>query len=112
MERVVLFNLLPKEGNFMTLKVLRQVKEKVGLDPKELKDCKVKSDEVKGTLSWDTTKDPHKEIEFNRDVKKIIVDALEKMDKDGKLNDQHISLYEKFVEEKIDKDEKIIEIDR
>jgi len=112
MERVVLFNLLPKEGNFMTLKVLRQAKEKIGLDPKELKDCKVKQDPEKGTLTWDADKDPHKEIEFNREVKKIIVDTLEKMDKDGKLSDQHISLYEKFVEEKIDKDEKIIEIDK
>jgi hypothetical protein len=112
MERVVLFNLLPKEGNFMTLKTLRQAKEKIGLDPKEIKDAKVKQNVENGTLTWDADKDPHKEIEINRDVKKIIVDALEKLDKDGKLNDQHITLFEKFVEEKEEKDTKIIELDK
>ncbi len=100
MERIVLFNILPKEGNFMTLKTLRQLKEEVGLDPKEIKEIKIKNDTEKGSVTWDTTKDPHKEIEINREAKKIIVDTLEKLDKDGKLNDQHISLYEKFVEEK------------
>jgi hypothetical protein len=115
LERVLLFNLLPKEGNFLTLKTIRQLRERVGLDAKEVKEIKVVNDIEKGTLTWDADKDPHKEIEVNRDANKIIVDVLEKMDKDGKLNDQHISLYEKFVEEKseeTDKENKVIELDK
>lgn len=39
-----------------------------------------------------------KDIELGDTVTNLIVEALKKLDKDGKLRDEHFSLYEKFVE--------------
>jgi hypothetical protein len=99
-ERLVLLNILPKEGNFITLKILRQIREELSFNEKEIKDLKLTSDPVKGTATWIPEKDPNKEIEIGRETKKIIVEVLEKLDKDSKLSQEHLSLYEKFVEEK------------
>ena len=99
-ERLVLLSILPKEGNFITLKIVRQLREGLSFNEKEIKEVKLSIDPEKGNATWDASKDPNKEVEIGREAKKIIVDALEKLDKDSKLTQEHFSLYEKFVEEK------------
>lgn len=99
-ERLVLLNILPKEGNFITLKILRQLREGLSFNEKEIKDLKLAIDQEKGTATWDQEKEPNKEMEIGREGKKIIVETLEKLDEDKKLTHEHYSLYEKFVEEK------------
>ncbi len=99
-ERLVLLNILPKEGNFLTLKIVRQLREGLSFEEKEIKEVDLTIDPKTGQATWDTAKDPNKEIEIGREAKKIIVEVLEKLDKDNKLGEQHITLYEKFVEEK------------
>ena len=98
-ERLVLLNILPKEGNFITLKIVRQLREGLSFNEKEIKETKLAIDPEKGTATWEQEKDPNKEIEIGREAKKVIVEALEKLDKDAKLTQEHFSLYEKFVEE-------------
>lgn len=104
-ERLVLLNILPKEGNFITLKIIRQLREGLSFNEKEIKDLKLGINQEKGTATWEQEKDPNKEVEIGREAKKIIVEVLEKLDKDGKLTQEHFSLYEKFVEEKEEKKE-------
>ena len=99
-ERLVMLNILPKEGNFITLKIVRQLREGLSFDEKEIKELKLTIDPAKGNATWEQDKDPNKEIEIGREAKKVIVESLEKLDKDEKLTQEHFSLYEKFVEEK------------
>lgn len=99
-ERLVLLNVLPKEGNFITLKITRQLREGLSFNEKDIKELKLTIDPVKGNATWDAEKDPNKEMDIGREAKKIIVETLEKLDKDEKLTQEHFSLYEKFVEEK------------
>lgn len=99
-ERLVLLNILPKEGNFITLKITRQLREGLSFNEKEIKELKLAIDPEKGNATWNPSKDPNKEVEIGREAKKIIVESLEKLDKDAKLTQEHFSLFEKFVEGK------------
>ena len=94
-ERIVLFELLPKEGSFSTLKILREAREALELTPKERKDWEVQIT-PQGAIQWNPKK--AKAVEVNmKDVQDIAKAALEKLDKDEKLADQHVTLYEKIV---------------
>ena len=100
LERLVLLNVLPKEGNFITLKIVRQLREGLSFNEKEVKEVKLTIDPQNGAARWDVAKDPNKEIEVGREAKKIIVEVLEKLNQESKLKEEHFSIYEKFVEEK------------
>jgi len=99
-ERLVLLNILPKEGNFLTLKIVRKLRENLSFNEEEIKALNIKVDPEKGNATWDASKDPNKEVEIGREANKVIVEALEKLDKDEKLTQEHFTLFEKFVEEK------------
>lgn len=96
-ERLVLLNILPKEGNFITLKIIRKLQENLSFSEKEIKELKITLDPEKGNASWDASKDESKDIEIGEEAKKIIAGALEKLDKDEKLTQEHFTLFEKFV---------------
>jgi len=99
-ERLVLLNILPKEGNFVTLKIVRKLQGDLSFNEKEIKELKITIDPEKGNATWDASKDKEKDVEIGRETKKIITEALEELDKDKKLTQEHFTLFEKFVEEK------------
>ena len=98
-ERLVCMALLPTEGSFATLKIVRELQMTLAPTEEEYKAAGLKDDLLTGginaELGWDKVED--KEIVFGDIAKAIIVSALEKLDKEEKLTQQHISLYEKFV---------------
>jgi len=96
-ERLMLLNILPKEGNFVTLKIVRELREGLSFNEKEIKDLNLKVDD-KGNATWNPAKDKNKDVEIGGQANKIIVETLEKLDKDKKLTESHLSVYEKFIE--------------
>jgi hypothetical protein len=102
-ERLVLVNMLPQEGNWSHRKVVREVSEEVDLDTEERTKLNLRQGEEGKGVMWDEP-DPDKpytkECEIKPKGMALIIDHLSKMDKDEKLEPQHDSLYEKFVEEK------------
>jgi len=98
-ERLVCMALLPAEGSFATLKIVRELQLELAPTEEEYKLAGLKDDLLTGginaELGWDKVED--KEIVFGDIAKAIIVSALEKLDKEEKLTQQHFSLYEKFV---------------
>jgi len=99
LERLVLSGLLPKEGNFTNLKLVRQLKEELSFN--DLENKKLNFVQVGDQVRWDEliARDVKKKVTFSDDsmMRKIIVEALTKLDKDGKLRDEHFTLYEKFI---------------
>jgi len=95
-ERLVLLNLLPNEGNFLTLKLMRKLREALSFDEEELKRLNVVQNGDR--VSWDITVDIRKDIAVGDVMTDVIVKDLKGKDKDGKLTEDHITLYEKFVE--------------
>jgi len=96
-ERLILLSILPKEGNFVTLKIIRKLREDLSFSEEEIAEIDLKLDD-KGNATWNPAKDKGKEVEIGGQANKVIVEALEKLNKDNKLTENHLSIYEKFVE--------------
>ncbi|MDD5510903.1 MAG: hypothetical protein PHI12_08835 [Dehalococcoidales bacterium] len=94
-DRLILLNILPKEGDFTTLKIIRKLREDLSFTEDEHKALNFVQEE--GNIKWQTEADIPKEILIGEKATDIIVEVLKKLDKDKKLTDQHVSVYEKFV---------------
>jgi hypothetical protein len=96
-ERLILLNALPKEGDFITLKIVRKLREDLSFSEEEHKILNFKQDE--NSLHWNIDGDILKNIEIGTKAMEIICDVLKKLNDSKKLTEQHYSLYEKFVGE-------------
>lgn len=100
-ERLVLMDLLPKEGNFVTLKIVRKNLDNLGFNDAELKEYDMTSAE--NTVNWDFEKAKKnnswpKQFVFEDFITSIIKLKLKKLDAEEKLEGKYLSLYEKFIE--------------
>ena len=98
-ERLALAQILPKEGNFLTLRIIKKITEKVSLTETEIEDWQIKSFESSpGTtsFSWSPAVKTDTEIEFTDAETDLIRQELNKLDKSGKLTFGNISTFEKF----------------
>lgn len=96
-ERLILMGILPKEGNFVTLKILRELTAKLGVSQEEYKEFEIVEDKKINQVYWGQKGSEEKEMEFGEKECDLIVESLEKLDKEKKLEQRHFTLYEKFV---------------
>ena len=94
-ERIHVLGLLPAEGNFLTLKILKDLKEVLGFSEKDYKEMEIK--QVGDQVMWNTKGTEEREIPIGEKATEMIVEALKKLDKEGKLTMNTFSLYEKFI---------------
>ena len=98
-DRLVCLALLPAEGSYATLKIVRELQMELAPSEEESKLAGVVDDLLTGgvqaKLGWDKVGD--KEIVFGDIAKGIIVAALTKLDAEEKLTQQHFNLYRWFV---------------
>jgi len=102
-DRLVCLALLPAEGSYATLKIVRELQMELAPTEEEsklagIRDNMLGSGGVIAELGWDKVED--KEIVFGDVAKGIIVAALEKLNTEEKLTQQHFNLYKWFVEGK------------
>lgn len=100
-ERLVLLSVLPAEGNFVTLKVVRKLRESLSFSEEEIKGYKfvygVNQETNQNQVTWDNSIEQSKSIEIGTQAKTIIQDALKKLDEQEKLRDEHFTLCVKFL---------------
>ncbi len=94
-DRLILLNILPKEGDFTTLKIIRKLREDLSFSESEHAILQFKQDG--GNVQWKQEGDIPIEISIGEKATDLIVEVLKKLDKEKKLQDQHFSLYELFV---------------
>ncbi len=87
--------ILPAEGNFVTLKVIRELKANLGVKDEEFKLYEIVQKD--NQITWNDKGTEEVEFELGEKAVDIIVEQLEKLDKGKKLEDKHFSLFEKFV---------------
>lgn len=97
LERLQLLQILPKEGNFVTLKIVKTLLNNISIGEKEFKEFDIK--QTGEQLTWNEKGNEEREIEIGEKAMDIVADTLKKVDKEGKLNNNMLSLYEKFVRE-------------
>lgn len=95
LDRFLLLNLLPKQGTFEDLIVTKDIKSKIEVTQEELKKLNVKSQE-NGNITWDSSKDEPKEIEFTDKEQEIITKELKALSEQKKLTENHLNLYQLF----------------
>ena len=97
LERLVIGTLLPKETNFTTWKIVNDLKNDIALTESELKTLNMKPNpEGEGIIAnWGDV--PEKEVVFGEVAEKMIIDALKNLDSENKLLEEHLTVYQKFV---------------
>lgn len=108
-QRFMVMTLLPPEGSYRTLKIIRELQAELGSTEEEDKLAGLYDLPGGGTdaENWDAVEP--KEIVFGDVAKALVVDALKKLDEEEKLKQQHFILYEKFVLEKVEEPEEEVE---
>jgi len=96
-ERFMLLQILPKEGNFVTLRITRDLRTALAVTEKEFKDFEITQDGEH--TKWNTKGNEEREIMIGEKATDIIVESLKQLDKDKKLTEQYFTVYEKFVKE-------------
>lgn len=96
-ERIIILSLLPKEGSFLNLKLVREIKEDLSFSVEEHSLYKITMNS-EGMITWIDPENYEKEYLFNEPITDLIKQSLIRLDKEEKLEeDKHLSLYEKFV---------------
>ena len=93
-DRLILLGILPKEGDFTTLKILRQMKDELSFSEEEHKKLNFRQEGE--TILWDEELEG-KEVTFGEKATDIIVDAFRKLNDQKKLRIEQMELYERFV---------------
>jgi len=106
LDRLKLLEALPPQGDIGTLKIIRQLKEKLSFTEEEIQDMEISfkaSEEVKDGVAhpvieynWNREKAKILIVEFKPTALNILAVALKKLNREGKLTEQYVSIYEKF----------------
>lgn len=95
-ERLVMLSIMPREGNFVTLRMMRDIVARVGFSAKELTEFGIE-ELPDGRVRWVQDVPTDRPFTFDEAEVNLIKKALKKMDEDEKLNVDSVSLYEKFM---------------
>ena len=91
-ERITLQGILPAEGDLITMRVLKDLKTRLGFTEDEIKHYNIQASN--GQISWKNGDEA--EIEIGEVATGIINGVLKKLDQDKKISEQTLSLYDKF----------------
>ena len=94
-DRLILLGIIPLQGDFTTLKIIRDMRGELSFTEEEHKILKFRQEET--MVYWEEGLED-KEINFGEKATDIIVDAFKKLNEQKKLRIEHMELYEKFVE--------------
>jgi len=93
-ERLIVCSILPKEGNVVTIRSIRELISRLGLTPEEIKEYEVV--EKDGMCMWNVKGNEPKEFEFHDVELAMIRKQLRDLDAMSKLHMEQMPVYEKF----------------
>ena len=101
-ERIALLQLLPTEGDYAGLKSIRRAREMISFDKDELDFYEITSGvgpDGNSFTNWNPTKamEQIKDVPVDEYITDLLRKILSDLEAKGKLNEQTMSLYEKFV---------------
>jgi hypothetical protein len=95
-ERFKLLQILPEKGDFITLKIVRKLREDLSFSEEEQAVFQFKQDGER--MMWNPEADQFKELQFGPKATSIIIEALKAVDKRKMLDNSQLILFEKFVD--------------
>lgn len=99
-ERMQLGSILPREGKFITLRLVQLIREQITFSQEEIDLLELRDGE-NGVVTWNGAKTASgaKVLSLTPRMVGVIENALRKLDKEAKLTAATLSLYEKFIDE-------------
>ena len=97
-ERLALLDILPREGDFLTIRIVRELREQMSFSSEEHEAFGFTYNDA-GQVTWSGDAEQTKEISLSVKARRVVEDALQKADKEKKLTADHVSVYEKFFPE-------------
>ena len=94
-ERLVLLSLLPKEGDFLTLRIVRDLQTELSFTEAEAASLELRQEGDQ--VMWSTNKDLGKTVKIGERARQLIVDQLKTLDSKKKLEPTHLPIYERFI---------------
>ncbi len=95
-ERIMLSGLLPETGNIAQIRILGDLRRELGFTEEENKIYCIKIDGDR--ITWNDQKDEFKDVPIGEVATDLIRKRLKEMDDKKKLTEQHIPLWDKFIE--------------
>ena len=95
LERLVVLKVLPKEGDYATLKILTNLRLSLSFTEEEIKAWEIASDLSTGRTTWKV--EGVADIPIGEKATDIIVAAFKKLDREKKLSVEDMSAFEKFI---------------
>ena len=101
-ERIALLNILPAEGDAVSLRIVRDLKNALSFSEQEVKRFKLKNtmkpDGTGAVVIWDSKfSNITKDVKVGDVAKSIIVGQLKMLDNTKRLRLELLDLYERFV---------------
>jgi len=103
-DRIVIGDILPKESDLATLKLMRELKEALSFSEEELAKfelrqvTEVNDDGRKvSAMVWNRDIDSGVDIPIGVTAYNSIMDAFKNLDRGKKLQDHHVDIYERFL---------------
>lgn len=95
-DRFVILSILPQEGNFATLKIVRKLREMLSLTEVEIKEYNVT--QIGDQITWDYG-EKTTEMVFGEFTSQMIENSLKNLNDLKKLEDKHYNIYSLFIEQ-------------
>jgi len=95
LERITVLNLLPKQENYLTFRMVTELKKELSFTEVEIKKFGVVFT-PDGRVSWKDGK-TIKNIDVPDTISAMLVEKLKSLEKDKKIDEENVSLYEKLV---------------
>jgi hypothetical protein len=97
-ERAALLGILPREGNIVTLRIVRDLKGALSFSEEEIREAEIQTT-AEGWVFWNPAKAIESEIEIGPTALGVIRDSLKAANDKGKLTETTAGLYERFIEQ-------------
>ncbi len=97
-DRLVLLNILPREGSVTTVKIVRELREELSFSEEEHAALKfVKLDD--GGMQWVAEAETEKGVSIGPRAHALIAETLERLDKEKKVTEEYLGVWDKFMDE-------------
>lgn len=94
LERIVIMNLLPKSGNFVSIRAIKNTGKILSISKEEMEETQMHITPQGST--WNKKGKDEKEFDLPASSVKIIKDRLQEMDKKNDLPLEAVTVWEKF----------------
>lgn len=95
-ERIALQGILPKSGGMAKMILVREIISKSAITSDDIQKTGM-IDTPEGNTIWDSSRDPHKEVDFNEKELDLLKESAKIADQEGKITMDNLSLIEKLL---------------